>query len=126
MNNDEKDTVYISFEFVFGPILKDYTDEDGNDSSGSKIVDNDPIAQAIDKEVDEMWCNLFSKDPDSPTGLHFDIEGEKKLAPILLEKITQLIERLNEINDGSFEVVDWATKYLKEIISGEYIHEDEY
>ena len=55
MNDEEKYEIYIDLDYVFGPIFKDYIDEDGNDSSGSKIVDNDHIAQAIDKEVDEMW-----------------------------------------------------------------------
>ncbi len=126
MNNEEKNEIYIGLDDVFGPIFKDYIDEDGNESSGSEIVDNDPIAKSLDKEIFDMWYSLFSKDPNSPTGFRFDIEGEKKLAPILLEKINKLIERLNEINDGSFEIVDMTTEYLKKIISGEYTHEDEY
>ena len=46
----EKDIIQIGLEFVFGPLLKDEVDENGNDSTGVKFVDEDVILQKLDKE----------------------------------------------------------------------------
>ena len=112
----EKVTIQIGLEFIFGPLLRDDEDENGNESSGSTIVDNDPIINSLDKEANELWCSLYSKDEASPDGLSFDSEKEKELAPKLLDLISKIIKRLNEINDGSFEIEDMASERLKSLI----------
>ena len=112
----EKVIIQIGLEFIFGPILRDYEDENGNESSGSSIVDNDWVVNSLDKETNDLWCSLYSKDETSPDGLHFDFEKEKMLAPRLLDLISKLLERLNEINDGSFEVEDTISQHLKSLL----------
>ena len=112
----EKVIIQIGLEFIFGPLLRDYEDENGNESSGSAIVDNDPIINSLDKEANELWCSLYSKDETNSDGLRFDSEKEKELAPKLLDLISKIIERLNEINDGSFEIEDMVSKRLKSLI----------
>lgn len=112
----EKQIIQIGLELVFGPLLRDEEDEFGNESTGVKIVDDDLIIQDIDKKVNELWCSLYSKDENAPDGLHFDYEKEKELAPKLLEMIHQLVDRLNKINDGSFEIEDMITKHLESLI----------
>ena len=103
----EKDIIQIGLEFVFGPLLKDEVDENGNDSTGVKFVD---------EETSDLWCSLWSNDPESPSGMHFDEIREKELAPRLLDLINKLIDRLNEINDGSYEIEDMITEHLKALI----------
>lgn len=111
--------IQIGLEFVFGPLLKDEEDEKGNESTGSSIVDKDEIAQSLDKKINDLWYSLFSEDKSSPDGLHFDTNKEKELAPLLLQMITKLISRLNEINDGSFEIHDMISDHLRSLINGE-------
>lgn len=96
--------------------MKDEEEENGNGSTGVKFVDDDLVLQKIDKEVNELWCSLYSKDDNAPDALHFDYEKEKELAPQLLEMINKLIDRLNEINDGSYEIEDMITEHLKALI----------
>lgn len=112
----EKQLIQIGLEFVFGPLLKDEVDENGNDSTGVKLVDDDIKLQNLDKEISDIWCSLWSNDTESSSGMHFDEEREKELAPQLLEMINKLIDRLNEINDGSYEVEDMITDHLKSLI----------
>ena len=50
---------------------------------------------------------------------NFDTNKEKELAPLLLQMITKLISRLNEINDGSFEIHDMISDHLRSLINGE-------
>ena len=45
---------------------------------------------------------------------HFDAKQE--YTPKLLEMIHQLVDRLNKINDGSFEIEDMITKHLESLI----------
>lgn len=59
---------------------------------------------------------LWSKDSNSPSGMHFDEVKEKELALQLLEIINKLIDRLNEINSGSYEIEDMITDHLKSLI----------
>ena len=112
----DKIAIYVGLELVFGPILKDNQLEDGSFSSGSKIVDNDLIVKNLDKKINELWCTLYSKDKTSNSGFRFDEVKEKELAPQLLEMINKLIDRLNEINDGSYEIEDMITDHLKSLI----------
>lgn len=112
----DKISIYVGLELVFGPILKDNQLEDGTFSSGSKIVDNDLILKNLDKKINELWCTLYSKDKTSNSGFRFDEVKEKELAPQLLEMINKLIDRLNEINDGSYEIEDMITDHLKSLI----------
>lgn len=112
----KKQLIQIGLEFVFGPLLKDEVDENGNDSTGVKLVDDDVQLQNLDKEISDIWCSLWSNDPEDPSGMHFDEIKEKELAPQLLEMINKLIDRLNEINDGSYEIEDMITDHLKSLI----------
>ena len=112
----DKIAIYVGLELAFGPILKDNQLEDGTFSSGSKIVDNDLIVKNLDKKINELWCTLYSKDKTSNSGFMFDEVKEKELAPQLLEMINKLIDRLNEINDGSYEIEDMITDHLKSLI----------
>ena len=50
------------------------------------------------------------------SGMSFDKIREKALAPKLLEMISKLIDRLNEINDGTYVMHDMITDYLKTLI----------
>lgn len=50
-----KACVQLGLEFVFGPILKDEKTKDGSFSSGSSIVDNDPIIKDLDKKTNDLW-----------------------------------------------------------------------
>lgn len=113
----KKQLIQIGLELVFGPLLKDEVDENGNDSTGVKLVDDDIQLQNLDKEINELWCTLYSKDEASDSGFRFDEEREKELAPQLLEMINKLIDRLNEINDGSYEIEDMITDHLKSLIA---------
>lgn len=48
--------------------------------------------------------------------MHFDEIKEKELAPQLLKMINKLIDRLNEINYGSYEIKNMIIEYLKSLI----------
>lgn len=109
-------TIHIGLEFLFGPIQKLHVDQYGNEITGVEIIDNDSMTQSLDKEINDLWCSLYSKDENSPSGMNFDKAREKELAPKLLEMISKLIHRLNEINDGSYVIHDMVTDYLKTLI----------
>ena len=48
--------------------------------------------------------------------MHFNEVKEKELAPQLLKMINKLIDRLNEINNGSYEIENMITDHLKSLI----------
>ena len=55
--------------------------------------------------------DLLGKDKGSED--QFDYEKEKAEKDIMLDLITQIVARLNEINDGSFVIEDYETERLK-------------
>ena len=79
-------------------------------------MDNDLIFKNLDKKINELWYTLYSKDKTSNSGFKFDEVKEKELASQLLEMIYKLIDRLNEINDGSYKIENMITDYLKSLI----------
>ena len=116
LNYMKKNKISIGLEFIFGPIQKYEYDKNNNLITGFSVIDNDEIIQNLDKEINQLWCSLWISDSNESSGYYFDKVREKQLAPYLLEKITELIDRINVLNDGSFEVVDMITNHLKKII----------
>ncbi len=112
----KKVTILLGLELVFGPILRDEQLDDGTFSSGSQLVDNDVILNKLDKETNNLWCSLFSKDETSHSGFKFDYDKEKELAPTLLKLINEIKDRLNTINDGTLDVQDMITDHLESLI----------
>ena len=111
-----KELIQIGLEFLFGPIQKFEEDVDGNEITGIKVIDEDRITQELDKEIGEKWCDLWENDPNETSGMRFDEVKEKELASWFLEMLNKLIARLEEINDGSYEIEDMITDHFKELL----------
>ena len=108
----EKEIVVLSLDFIFGPISKDFTDSEGNEITNIKVIDENKEIQALDNKINELWSSLWIKNDSSLCGYYFNNEREKKLAPELLKMVSELIKKLNEINDGSYELQDMISEHL--------------
>lgn len=113
----DKQIIYIGLEFLFGPIQKLEKNENGDLITGIEVIDNDEYIQKLDKETNELWCSLWKNDLISSSGVKFDNKKEKELAPKLLDLIDKLINRLKQINDGTYEIEDMITDHLKKLIN---------
>lgn len=112
----EKKTNINRFRTSLEPILKDHNFEDGTFSSISPIIDNDPIINKLDKEVNDLWCSLISVDENSSSGIKCDYERAKQLTSKLFDLIKQIKDRLDEINDDSYYVYDMISRYLEKFV----------
>ena len=104
-------TIKIMNEFLHSPI---WTYEDGIITDDPPIIENDKILQELCEKAMDMFMDYYEFDShDMPCW--FNEEKEKEEKDIMLSIIEQIISRLNEINDGSFVVEDYVTKYLKSL-----------
>ena len=97
----EKEILVLSLDFIFGPISKDYQDD---------------ICNKLDKKINELYSSLWIPNDNDASGYSFDEEKEKELAPKILELLKRLIARLNDINDGSFEIDDMVTGHYVDLL----------
>ena len=103
-----------------GPIVGIDVDEKGREITKIPLVDSDSEVQRIADEARKIWFSLFTNvdfTNENPAGFEFDEVRQKEVAPALLSLISELVSRLDSINDGSFTVDDHATPMLKEIIA---------
>ena len=112
----EKEILVLSLDFIFGPISKDYQDDEGNEITGINVVDQDDICNKLDKEINELYSSLWIPNENEASGYSFDEEKEKELAPKILELLKHLIARLNDINDGSFVIDDMVTGHYVDLL----------
>ena len=101
--------IKIINEFLHSPI---WTYEDGIVSDDLSVVENDEVLQALCEQATEMFAEYYEFDShDVPCW--FNHEKEKAEKEIMLDLITRIVTRLEEINDGSFVVEDLETERLK-------------
>lgn len=89
--------------------------EDGSIYTGIKVIDNDSIVKELNYKLGCMYTDYFEFDSHD-VACWFNQEQANKDKNILFELSYKLVERLNEINDGSYEVIDKITDYLKRIL----------
>lgn len=101
----------IKFDFSHGPIWKEKYDLSTKEwSTGIKVVDDDKALNVLNDEAEKEYSSLYSFDEDGLPRFDYDLYENKKKE--LLSLIQTIILRLNEINDGSYTVIDEETKNL--------------
>lgn len=107
----EKQVIRIQLDFLQGPIwMSDI--ETGEPLTGIELIDNDLELREPNRRAGQMFSYYYEFDThDVPCW--FNHEKEKAEKEIMLDLITQIVDRLNEINDGSFVVEDLESERLK-------------
>ncbi len=106
----EKEIVTLMLEPGQYPILlTDY--DDRTTYTGIDIIDNDPIVRDLNIRFGELYSSCYETDShDLP--MWFNAELYTKIYAELKSLGKQLIDRLNELNDGSYEVIDKFSKFI--------------
>ncbi len=101
--------VIIQNEFIVGPLWqRDMKDNHLIDDEPPEIIKNDKIAMDLAEQANDLYATYF--DPEYEHFFREDRELEHR--DEMLEIIAKLKARLEEINDGSYEVVDYETEKL--------------
>lgn len=110
---NQPETIKIMLDYLQGPIwLTDY--ETGEPLTGIEIIDTDPLIKELNLKCSELYNSYFEFDShDQPCW--FNHEKEKADKELMLDLISKLVSRLNEINDGSFIIEDTETPRLMEL-----------
>ena len=98
-----------------GPVVTKYYDEKTDRLlTGIDVVDHDEFIQKLNHEIQDLYSSYYKINyHDQP--VYFDKEQEKKDKYKMLDLLGKLIKRLNEVNDGSFEIDDRETKRVKKL-----------
>ena len=108
-----KEIVRIKLDFLQGPIwISDV--ETGQPMTGIDIIDNDEKLRKINYEISTLYSSYYEFDSHEQA-CWFNEEQEKKDKSKMLSLLKQLIDRLNELNDGSFIVEDYETERLEKL-----------
>lgn len=105
----------IMLDFISGPIWKDIYDIKMNKLiTGIDVVDNDEYIQKLNDEISDLYSSYYKFDyNDKP--VYFDKEQEKKDKEKMLDLLGKIRKRLDELNDGSFEIDDRETERVKNL-----------
>ena len=108
-----KEIVKIQLDFLQGPIwISDV--ETGQPMTGIDIIDNDEKLRKINYEISTLYSSYYEFDSHDQA-CWFNEEQEKKDKEKMISLLKKLIDRLNEINDGSFVVEDYETERLEKL-----------
>ena len=101
--------VKLDLDYLSGPIWGDiYSVELHKSITGIDIVDNDNILQELNNQIQDLYLTYYEFGKAPQTCL-FNKDRQKQDKERMLSLLSKLRARLNEINDGSFEIEDLIT-----------------
>lgn len=99
-------SIKLMNEYLHGVV---WVYEDGIVSSYD-LIDDDPIIKRLNEETEELYSACFEFDSHDQA-CYFNKDLQKETKDKMLNLVEQIIQRLNEINDGSFVIEeDLVTK----------------
>ena len=105
----------LKLDYQNGPLWRDVFDRKKLAvTTGVDVVENDEIASEIDEKIQEMFSSYYEFDSHGQA-CYFNSEQAKKDKGKMLELISLLKKRLEEINDGSFSVVDDVSEFIADL-----------
>jgi len=109
----KKEIVKLQLDFMQGPIwISDV--ETGEPLTGINIIDNDAKVIELNYKIYELYDKFFDYD-SSGIPINKNQEVIRKERINILNLINELKNRLNEINDGSFEIFDLVTRDINDL-----------
>lgn len=106
--------IILELDYLLYPI-SDCDINDGELFTDVDVINKDEIIRKINLEIGTKYSSYYEFDShDQPCW--FNIEQAKKDKNMLLDLTKKLVDRLNEINDGSYEVIDNITNYLERVL----------
>lgn len=109
---NKRKEVIIKFDFSNGPIWKDkYDISTGEWSTGIALVDSDKALAVLNEEAQKEYISLYSFDENG--SLVFDDIAYEEKKGILLSLVKTIKLRLIDLNDGSFNIIDYETYKLQ-------------
>ena len=110
-----KEKIIIMLDWNAGPVWGNYIDPvTFKKTTGVDIVDNDKIIQELNNQICDLYTSYYDFESDGE-GCKFNKEKEKADKNLMLELLNKLISRLNELNDGSFEIEDRETARIQNL-----------
>lgn len=105
----------IILEIGDGPVVPKYYDKKTDRLlTEIDVVDNDEYIQKLNNEIQDLYSSYYKINyNDEP--VYFDKEQEKKDKYKMLDLLEKLMKRLDEVNDGSFEIDDRETERVKNL-----------
>lgn len=108
-----REKIRLMFDFLQGAIWTSDI-ETGEPITGIDTVDKDEIVIKINYEMANMYSSYYEFDSHG-VACWFNKEQQIKDKPKMLELLSNLKARLNEINDGTFEIEDLITPEYKNL-----------
>ena len=101
--------IKLKLDFLSGPVWGEfYSVERHKSVTGIKIVDNDYGVERIHNQMQDLYSSYYAFDVNGQS-CTFNKEQQQKDKPKMLELLASLKARLDEINDGSYEIEDCIT-----------------
>ncbi|EHR31818.1 hypothetical protein [Helcococcus kunzii] len=105
----------IMLDFISGPLWKDVFDTQKKELvTGIEVVDNDEYLQKINEEIQALY-SFYYKINYNNEPVYFDKKQERLDKEKMLDLLGRLIDRINEINDGSFVIDDRETERIRNL-----------
>ena len=102
-----KEKIKLMFDYLQGAIWTSDI-ETGEPITGIEVIDTDSIIIKINFEMAELYSSYYEFDSHDQA-CWFNKEQQIKDKPKMLELLAKLKARLEELNDGSFEIEDLIT-----------------
>lgn len=106
----KKRLIDLQIDFLRCPILLSDI-QDREIFTGIAVIDTNEKIKELNFKIGDMYAGYYECDSHD-MACWFNEEQFKKDAPLLLSMLKELVDELNRVNDGSYEVEDRATKYI--------------
>ena len=107
-------TLKLELDFLIGPIVKDVFSASKNKLiTGVEVIDNDLELNELNEQASALYSSFYEFDEDEACSFNSTIA--KGHLDELKELITKIKNRLNNLNDGSFELSYMITDQLREL-----------
>ncbi len=106
--------IKLELDFLIGPIIKDVFSTSKNKLvTGVDIIDNDLDLNDLNDKASALYSSFYEFDKDE--ACRFNNTLAKEHLDELKELINKIKNRLNTLNDGTFELNDLASEQLHEL-----------
>jgi hypothetical protein len=107
------DKLVLELDYLCGPIVKNFFDPIKAElCTGINVIDSNSKIQLLNDDIQKKYASIYEFDKDD-NAVSFNLGTAKEIKVDLLSEIKELIQCIENVNDGSFFVEDNITKEIE-------------